>query len=61
MKLQDYLKKEKIKPIKMAADLGVSLATVYNWISGFSKPKVEHLQLIEAFTNKKVLPKDFYV
>jgi transcriptional regulator with XRE-family HTH domain len=61
MNLKDYLEMENIKPLQMASELGVSQATIYNWITGKSKPKVDHLQMIEEYTNRKVLPKDFYV
>ncbi len=60
MKLIDYMKKEKVKPIKFASDLGISLATYYNWINGTVRPSLDHLLQIKKYTNNKVLLEDFY-
>lgn len=60
MKLRKYLDMEKIKPARFAYEMNVSAATVYNWLSGITKPSIDHIQTIKKNTNNKVLPEDFY-
>lgn len=60
MKLKDYLDREEIKPIQLAHAMKVSQATIYNWLSGKIKPRLEHLKLIKKHTNNQVCPEDFY-
>jgi transcriptional regulator with XRE-family HTH domain len=35
-----------LSPVEMAADLGVSLATIYNWETGKSEPRASMLRTI---------------
>lgn len=60
MKLKEYIEKEGIKPIALATRIGVSQATIYNWINGTFKPNIKFLTIIKKETNNQVLQEDFY-
>lgn len=42
--IRDLREERGLSPVEMAADLGVSLATIYNWETGKSEPRASMLR-----------------
>lgn len=60
MRLDKYLGNDNKAKMKFAAGIGVSYATLCNWIAGRFKPSMKNLEEIEKFTGGAVKPEDFY-
>lgn len=60
MKLNDYLKKHKIRRADFAADLNVTPEAVRLWTLDRRMPKPDMMRLIGKATKGKVTPMDFY-
>jgi transcriptional regulator with XRE-family HTH domain len=43
-----------LSPVEMAAELGVSLATIYNWETGKSEPRASMLRRIALLLQVKM-------
>lgn len=59
MKLEAWMKKNKLNAYSAGEALGVSHTTVYRWLRGTHTPPVSTMVLIEERTNGKVKPKDW--
>jgi transcriptional regulator with XRE-family HTH domain len=44
--LRDLREERGLSPVELAADLGVALATIYNWETGKSEPRASMLREI---------------
>ncbi len=44
--IRDLREERGLSPVELAADLGVSLATIYNWETGKSEPRASMLREI---------------
>jgi transcriptional regulator with XRE-family HTH domain len=44
--IREHREAKGLSPVEMAADLGVSLATIYNWETGKSEPRASMLREI---------------
>ena len=42
--IRDLREERGLSPVELAADLGVSLATIYNWENGKSEPRASMLR-----------------
>lgn len=60
MRLEKYIKDNKIDREDLASDLGVTVAAVSLWILGKRVPRKAMIGKIEAVTNGKVKARDFY-
>lgn len=60
MKLKDYMEKKGLKAATLAHHLGITVATVFNWLSLKTKPHADNLDKISKFTHGKVKAEDFY-
>ncbi len=58
MKLQEYLKKYKIKQRVFAKMVGVSEQTVSHWLSGYCNPSYENAIKIYSKTKREVTLED---
>lgn len=58
MKLEDYLKKYKIRQRAFAVKIGVSEQTVSHWLSGYCKPGYENAIKIYSKTKREVTLED---
>lgn len=59
MRLGEYLKMEKIKPYKWARQHGFGQGTVYAWLNGRSRPRLEVALRIKQLTGGEVRPDDW--
>lgn len=53
-KLKKYIAKPSTNPTTLAAELGVTTVTLYNWINGKSKPRIDVAIKLESITKKQV-------
>jgi len=58
MKLKEYLRIYGMHPIEFAAATGISISTIYRYLSG-DVPTVSKILAIEKFTKGKVTSEDF--
>lgn len=60
MKINEYLKKEKISISKMAKAIDENEVTIAKWLYNGSIPSKERQRKIYNFSNGKVQPNDFF-
>lgn len=58
MKLSDYLAAERGRQGKLATALGISSASITQWVSGERPVPADRCPSIERFTNREVLCED---
>jgi transcriptional regulator with XRE-family HTH domain len=61
MQLQQYLDRHRIPVVAFAAQLGVTIQTVYRYQRGERLPAAGVMQRIFLATGGKVAPNDFYL
>lgn len=52
--LREWREEREIDPMRLALDLGVSLATVYNWESGRSEPRASQLRQLASILDARM-------
>jgi transcriptional regulator with XRE-family HTH domain len=60
MKLNEYLKKEKLSIAKFAMKCGIPFPTISKYYYGEKIPRQENMHKIYQYTEKKVDANDFY-
>lgn len=48
-KLDKLIKKKGVSPYKVSKDTGIPMTSVYDWMSGRSKPKLENAVKLAAY------------
>lgn len=59
MKLEEYLKKNNMNGKEFAKLHSLNFKSIYNWLTGRTKPLKSHIALIKKLTNGKVTEEDW--